>query len=345
MAPPAAPGGPGRRAVLLGVAGSAALLLTGCGLDLEELRRVRWDDDQPLPPPSPGPDELARRAAVADADLLHRAAIAALRPEHAAVLTAIADAHVAHLEALGATDLRVETPPRATTGRPTEPAEPTTGDGGETSPAVPALADLPEAEIDAAATALTWLGRTSGGMARLLASIAAADAVHARLLASALGQPVPEVPSPLTAASATQGPLRLGEDAANAVTAAVQGEHAAVYAYDVVAARLAEDARAAALAARAEHDAAVEALSAVLDGADREVPAAEPAYQLPRPLSAPAELVALAVSVEERLSALHAGVVAAAGAGVRLLGADLLLRTAARAARWRGSAVPLPGMA
>ena len=341
MAPPAAPGGPGRRAVLLGAAGSVGLLLlTGCGLDVEELRGLRWDDDEPVPPPTPGPDELARRAAVADADLLRRAAAAAAdqAPEHADVLTAVAEAHAVHLDALRASHLAVDPPPpQPTTSAPTTPA------ADEARLALPPLADLPAAESAAATTALSWVVTASGGMARLLASLAAADAVHARLLAASLAQPLPALPSPLGAAGLTREPIPLREGAAAAVTAALEGEHAAVYAYDVVAARLTDDERAAALTARAEHEAAVAELSDVLDHAGRQVPPAEPAYRLPRPLSGRAEVVALAVSVEERLAALHGDVVAAEP-GVRLLGTDLLVRTADRAARWRGSGVPLPGL-
>lgn len=328
--------GPGRRAVLVGGAAWTGLLLAGCGLDLDELRRVRLDDDEPVPQPSPGPDELARRAAVADADLLRRAAAEALgqSPEHAPLLSLVADHHATQLDALGAADLTVETPTRAAATAAPSPA----------SAPLPPITDLPAAEAAAAGAALTWVGRTSGGMARLLAALAAADAVHARALAASLGQPLPPLPSPLTAASTPSGPLEVSDRAAAAVTAALRGEHAAVYAYEVIAARLAGAAQAAAVAALAEHQDAVDALSGVLRSAEREVPPAEPAYRLPRPVAAPADLQALALEVEERLTALHGDVVAAADAGTRLLATDLLVRTASRAAAWRGSGVALPGL-
>lgn len=336
MASPASSRGPGRRAVLLGAAAAAGLLVSGCGIDLDELRRVRLDDDEPVPTPPPGPDELARRAAVEDVDLLRRAAAAATGEgeQQKALLTRLVEHHAQQLDALGAADLVVETP---TTAAQPPSASPTPS-------ALPPLADLPAVEAAAATTALTWVGRTSGGMARLLASLAAAHAVHARRLAAALGQPLPPLPTPLTAASTAPASVTLSDDAASAVTAALQGEHAAVYAYGFVAARLTDRARAAALAALAEHEAAVDDLSDVLRAAERPVPAAEPAYRLPRPVTTPAEVQALALEVEERLATLHAGTVAASEGGVRILATDLLVRTASRAATWRGAAVALPGL-
>lgn len=336
MATPASSPGPGRRAVLLGAAASAALLVSGCGMDLDELRRVRLDDDEPLPTPTPGPDELARRAAVEDVDLLRRAAAAATAEgeQHAALLTRLVEHHAVQLDALGAADLVVETP---RTTAPSEAAAPT-------QVALPPLEDLPALEAAAASTALTWVGRTSGGMARLLAALAAAHAVHARRLAAALGQPLPPLPTPLTDASTTSGSIRLSDDAAAAVTTALQGEHAAVYAYGLVAARLTERARTAAVAALEEHEDAVDELSDVLRAEERPVPAAEPAYRLPGPLTAPAEVQALALEIEERLSVLHADTVAASEGGVRILATDLLVRTASRAATWRGAAEALPGL-
>ena len=336
MVSPASSRGPGRRAVLLGAAACAGLLVSGCGIDLDELRRVRLDDDQPLPRPTPGPDELARRAAVEDVDLLRRAAAAATGQgeQQEALLARLVEQHAVQLDALGAADLVVETP---TTAAPSEPAP-------STPVTLPPLPDLPALEAAAASTALTWVGRTSGAMARLLAALAAAHAVHARRLAAALGQPLPPLPTPLTDASTASGSIRLSDDAAAAVTTALQGEHAAAYAYGFVAARLTDGARAAAVAALAEHEDAVDELSDVLRAEERPVPAAEPAYRLPGPVTAPAEVQALALEVEERLAVLHADVVAAAEGGVRVLAADLLVRTASRAATWRGAAVALPGL-
>lgn len=319
---------PRRRAVLVGLAASAGLAVSGCGVDLSELRNVRLDDDEPFPDPTPGPDELARRAAVADAARLRRAATAAAqtRPELAAPAAAVAAVHATHLEALGADD------PGPT---PTAP------------PPVPAVLppeDLPAAEIRAAATALAGLVDTSGGMARLLASIAAADVVAARLLAAVLGQPPPDTPSPVTAATAT-APPSLAEEPAAAVEAAVRGAHAATYGYGLVAARLQGPEREAALQAMRAHEAAAEVLAGVLEAAGRQAPVPEPGYEMPGATASGADVRALAVLIEDRAAALHAEVVAAATGGLRLLGADLLLGAAVRAAGWRGAAVPLPGLA
>lgn len=314
--------GVARRAVLLA---AAAAPLAGCGADLSRLRDVRLDDDEPSPEPSPGPDELARRDAARAADALQRAteAAAATAPQPlAGLLTAVADGHEAQLEALGRPGDAPGTPPA-------------------TTPDAVGLPDLPGAQSAAAFAALAPLERVSGPMARLLASVAAADAVHAQLLASAQGRPEPEPPSPITAATEGRWSGDLDDAAAAALEADLEGEYAAVHGYGYVAARLDGGARDAAQAALAAHEHAAARLGGLLRDAGRDVPAPAPAYELPEAVQDPA---ALALLLEERTAALHATAVARTDDGARLLAADLLVGAALRAAAWRGAPAPLPGL-
>lgn len=315
-------------------AGVVGLTLSGCGVDLSRLRDVRLDDDEPVVTPTAGPDEVARRTAVGDADLLRRAASAAAAGAAApvaAVLASVVADHTAHLEALGAADLAVETPTTA--------AAPT----ATPAPQLPALPQLPAAESTAAFAALAVLDAVSGPMARLLASVAAADAVHARLLAGAAGVTPPAVPSPVTDVTRQTWSADVDDEAAAALAAALEGEHAAVFGYGVVAARLADAAREQAVEHLAAHEDVVQRLTEVLRGADRDVPVAAPAYDLPA-VTTEAEVRGLATALEERTAALHAACVAATVDGARLLAADLLVGAALRGAAWRGAAVPLPGL-
>lgn len=308
-----------RRAVLLA---AAAAPLAGCGADLSRLRDVRLDDGQPSPEPSPGPDELARRDAARAADALQRAteAAAVTAPEPlAGLLTAVAAGHGAQLEALGGSGPAPGTPPPATAD----------------------AVGLPGAQSTAAFAALAPLQRVSGPMARLLASVAAADAVHAQLLASAQGQPEPEPPSPVTAATEGRWSGDLDDAAAAALGACLDGEYAAAHGYGYVAARLDDGARDVAQAALAAHEHAAARLGGLLRDAGRDVPAPAPAYELPDAGRDPA---ALALLLEERTATLHATAVARTDDGARLLAADLLVGAALRAAAWRGAAAPLPGL-
>ena len=325
---------PTRRHVLVGVV--TGLTLAGCGVDLGRLTEVRWDRDEPIPERTPGPDELARRDAVTLADTLHRStgtAATAAGGDLGTLLSVLAAGHGAQLDALGATDLAVETPTPAPETVTTPPAE----------PVLLPVQELPAAETAAAFAALAAIEQPSGPMARLLASVAAADVVHARLLAAALGQEPPEVPSTVTDATRQRWASSLDDDAAAALTAALQGEYAAAHGYGLVAARLRDGAREQAAAHLAAHEVTAATLTEVLREADRPVPVAEPAYALPAPAGTEGEVRALALTLEERCAARYAATVQATTDGARLLVADELVAAALRGAAWRGTSVPLPG--
>jgi hypothetical protein len=129
-----------------------------------------------------------------------------------------------------------------------------------------------------------------------------------------------------------------------ALAAAVDGELAAVYGYGIVAARLTDGQRDTAMGALAEHQQAAHALTAWLTAAGQPAPVAAPAYEVPVPVRDARDAVALAVLLEERTAGLAGDVVATGGPDLRLVGTDLLVGRALRAAAWRGAGVPLPGL-
>lgn len=117
------------------------------------------------------------------------------------------------------------------------------------------------------------------------------------------------------------------------------GEHAAIYAYGVVGGRLPETLQPAAVAALNAHRARRDALQPLLGGRAQVPVAAAPAYELPTPVSGPADALLLAIGVEERISrATYAVVAAADGGEIRRLAAGALQEQAVRAAGWRSLA-------
>jgi hypothetical protein len=82
-----------------------------------------------------------------------------------------------------------------------------------------------------------------------------------------------------------------------------------------------------------------------LVGAGATPVAAEPAYALPIEPTDAASAAELAATLEERLAAVYADLVAATNRlSLRSLGVDGVVTAARRLAQWRGSAPPLPGL-
>jgi Domain of unknown function (DUF4439) len=348
-----------RRSVLRGALAAVALAaVSGCGIDVDD---IRWDDDGPLPRPTPGPDELARRRGVDSAQALLAActAAASARPDARSVLEAVALQHSAHLVALGVRPL--QTPPPSRTSPP-ESATPT-GPPSTATPGTDVLGDLVGQHSAAASQAMTDTTTTSGPLARLLAQIAAARAVQARSVAAALGQPAPPDPAPVpsstgfpttsatttappgaprTASSSPSPTAPLGDDVAAAVSAALEGEHAAVYGYQALTVRLADGARQQGLAAIAAHQNVVDQLEAVLRRAGGTPPVAAPAYRLPGPISDAAQATALAAQLESSLAALDADLIAVSKGELRALAVDLLLQRALAAFSWGAPPTAFP---
>jgi hypothetical protein len=134
------------------------------------------------------------------------------------------------------------------------------------------------------------------------------------------------------------------------LTALVEAEHAAVYGYGVLGARLDEDTRQLARTASDAHRASRDVLSALLRDRGEPVPPTEPGYDIA--VSGPADALTLAVRLEEGLSVRWRDLVAETDdLPLRRLGIDGLSAAAVRAAQWRlrlgvrPPTVALPGVA
>ena len=134
------------------------------------------------------------------------------------------------------------------------------------------------------------------------------------------------------------------------LTALVEAQHAAVYGYGLLGARLDEDRRLQARAAADVHRTARDTLSARLRDLGAPVPASLPAYDV-EVADAPAAL-ALAVRLEEGLGVRWRDLVAGTDdLALRRLGVEGLTQAAVRAAQWRrlagtgATTVAFPGTA
>jgi hypothetical protein len=136
---------------------------------------------------------------------------------------------------------------------------------------------------------------------------------------------------------------------AEALEAALAGEHAAIFAYGVIGARLDQARSVEARAAEAAHRNRRDTLLLRLAGAGATPPPAQPAYALPFPVPDQRSALRLAVQVEERAAALWRAALRETTGPDRRLALDALTDCAVRATRWRRAAgvkpatVPFPG--
>ncbi|MFH8469813.1 ferritin-like domain-containing protein [Streptomyces sp. NPDC017991] len=130
-----------------------------------------------------------------------------------------------------------------------------------------------------------------------------------------------------------------------AAQAALAAEHAAVYGYGVVGARITQtrqtEARAAYDAHRARRD---ELARAVRDLGGKPGPAAA-AYALPFAVPDAESALRLAAELEDRVAGVYSDLVRAADGDRRQAAAQALRDAAVRAVRWRGESVAFPGLA
>jgi hypothetical protein len=133
--------------------------------------------------------------------------------------------------------------------------------------------------------------------------------------------------------------------ATDALQAALAGEHAAVYAYGVVGARLegTPDARAAQSGYDAHRQRRSTITRMLVEAGATPTPAAS-AYDLGGTVPTPAAARALAAIVETRAAATYSAVVAAAEDAVRQAAALWLADAAVRATAWSGRPATFPGM-
>lgn len=131
----------------------------------------------------------------------------------------------------------------------------------------------------------------------------------------------------------------------DAVQAALAAEHAAVYGYGVVGARIGDDREDEATAAYDAHRARRDALGRTVRDLGGKPAAAAAAYALPFPVPDAAAAVRLAAVLEERVAGVYSDLVRAAEGPLRQEAAGALREAAVRAVRWRGSGVAFPGLA
>lgn len=121
---------------------------------------------------------------------------------------------------------------------------------------------------------------------------------------------------------------------------ALAAEHAAVFGYGVVGARLADGDRDAAEGAEIAHRGRRDATAALLSGRGEDPVAAEPAYQLPFPVTDRNAAVKLALQLEDRVAAAWRAALPATKGDVRRTALAALTDCALRAVRWRRVAAP-----
>jgi hypothetical protein len=125
---------------------------------------------------------------------------------------------------------------------------------------------------------------------------------------------------------------------------ALAAEHAAVYGYGVVGGNLTGSRQAAAMTDWVAHQVARDALETMVRARGSEPVPAAAAYRLPITVRTPGQAVSLAVLLEDRVATAYLGLVALSDISVRQFGALQVQAAALRAAAWRGSTVPFPGL-
>ncbi|HEY5032687.1 MAG TPA: ferritin-like domain-containing protein [Actinomycetes bacterium] len=130
-----------------------------------------------------------------------------------------------------------------------------------------------------------------------------------------------------------------------ALQAVMAAEHAAVYAYGVVGARLnGTPYEGAAAAGYNAHRARRAAISLLVTRAGAQPTPAAVAYQLGSPVTTSTQARALAAQVERRLEAVYVQLVGAAPADARRAPAAWLADAAVRTAAWSGHVDDFPGL-
>ncbi|HEY8480133.1 MAG TPA: ferritin-like domain-containing protein [Spirillospora sp.] len=203
-------------------------------------------------------------------------------------------------------------------------------EGGGAIPA-PSAVPIPEgadvlkalrAAEDRAAMARTAdAAEAAPGLAQLLASIGACEAGHAMM---ATGKP----------------PVVRSRSDADAVRAVLEAEHAAVYGYGVLGARLRGPLRQTAQAVWNDHRARRDTLTAVWSGSPV---AGAAAYRLPVRVTSVRSAAELAAKLEDALVPAYIGLAGVAAPDLRAFAADGARRARARSAAWRSrTGLPVP---
>jgi hypothetical protein len=133
------------------------------------------------------------------------------------------------------------------------------------------------------------------------------------------------------------------------LAAALVAEHAAIFGYGLVGARLDTATVPLAQQAEAAHRSRRDAVVMRLTGRNAKAPVAEPAYALPSPVTDQASALRLAITIEERTAASWRAALLDTDGDDRRIAVDALVDCAIRATRLRRAAgvtpatVPFPG--
>ncbi|WP_243718169.1 ferritin-like domain-containing protein [Actinomadura sp. 7K534] len=216
---------------------------------------------------------------------------------------------------------------------------PGSGDRADEGGAIPAPSALPlpdggglldalrDAEDRAAQARTADAAKAAPALAQLLASIGACEAGHAML---ASGEPPP---------------VR-SKSGAEAVRTALGAEHAAVYGYGVLGARLRGSLRMTATAVWNDHRARRDALVSILSddsGEPAEPIAGAAAYRLPVKVTSARSAARLAAALEDDLVPAYVALAGASSPDLRAFAADGARRARARSAAWRSkTGLPAP---
>jgi Domain of unknown function (DUF4439) len=130
----------------------------------------------------------------------------------------------------------------------------------------------------------------------------------------------------------------------DATQAALAAEHAAVYGYGVVGAKLRGSAQRRARTAHDTHRARRDQLAQLVRDEGGRPVASAAGYALPFPVNGPADATRLAAHLENAVAAAYADLVAAGDGHLRQLAARALQEAAVRAAAWSRKSTPFPGL-
>ena len=129
-----------------------------------------------------------------------------------------------------------------------------------------------------------------------------------------------------------------------ALQAALAAEDAAIFGYGVVGAHLTGSSQTAAGQDWTGHNQARDTLTAMISGLGATPTAAQASYQLPFRVHDTASATALAAHLEDGVTRAYLALVAVSDQGLRRYGAMAMQQAARRAAFWRGSTQPFPGL-
>jgi hypothetical protein len=138
--------------------------------------------------------------------------------------------------------------------------------------------------------------------------------------------------------------LSAGSGTIAALQQALAAEHAASYGYGVIGSHLSGAKFAQASADWVAHERARDSLTAMITDRGAQPTPAAVVYQLPVPVSSPAQAVVLATVLEHQVAAAYPALVAVSDPALRAFAAGRMATCAVAAARWSGHSQAFPGL-